>query len=365
MNHSRIFRRGNNTILLIPSIPGGTRSSRSLVVPGEREVPLDPILPPLENPVVPVPEPATLLLIGSGLTTFFARRRRPVSVSQKPFFVSFDSKWRTPTSQASIKNIGVFCRSNSGDHFAPHVRVRLLTVIIAIIAGLAAVLRTPAGLDFQALTASSNEPRMTATLPETGRRWRKCSGALQAPQRWTRAPKLTVLVSVMDYQPGGDVAYMATEERLSDADIAELVRELTDGLAILTANTFEQFSSVSREVVPVGATASVSRPDQIVIGRFNGLRRSMRTLGYGGRRTRKDGTITAGAILLDNEFDRSDARRRLLRTHELGHALGYNHVRSRPSIMNPKIGSEPNAFDHEAAVIAFRPPALAASRQAN
>jgi hypothetical protein len=169
----------------------------------------------------------------------------------------------------------------------------------------------------------------------------------------------------MAYQPGGDVQYMATEERVSDADVAELVRDLTDGLAILTANTFEQFSSVSREVVPAYATVSVSRPDQIVTGRFNGLRRSMKTLGFGGRRTRKDGTIMAGALLLDNEFDRSDAKRRLLRTHELGHALGYNHVRSRPSIMNPEIGAEPNAFDREAAVIAFRPPALIASRQAN
>ena len=168
----------------------------------------------------------------------------------------------------------------------------------------------------------------------------------------------------MNYQPGGDVQYMATEERVSDADIAELVRDLTDGLALLTADTFKQFSSVSREVVPAGTTVSVSRPDQIVIARFNGLRHSTKTLGFGGRRARKDGTITAGAVLLDNEFDRSDAKRRLLRTHELGHALGYNHVRSRPSIMNPKIGSEPNDFYREAAAIAFRPLALVASRQA-
>ena len=169
----------------------------------------------------------------------------------------------------------------------------------------------------------------------------------------------------MDYQAGGNVEYMATEEQVSDADVAELVRDLTDGLTVLTADTFKQFSSVSREVVPTGAMVSVSRPDQIVFARFNGLRRSTKTLGLGGRRTRKNGTITAGAILLDSDFDRSDVKRRLLRTHELGHALGYNHVLSRTSIMNPKIGSEPNDFDREAAVIAFRLPALVASRQAN
>ena len=53
-----------------PGKPGGT------VVPGENEIPFNPIHPPLENPVVPVPEPATLLLIGGGLATLFARRHR-------------------------------------------------------------------------------------------------------------------------------------------------------------------------------------------------------------------------------------------------------------------------------------------------
>ena len=111
-----------------------------------------------------------------------------------------------------------------------------------------------------------------------------------------------------------------------------------------------------------GTTASVSRPDQIVAGRFNGLRRAVNTLGFGGRRARKDGTITAGAILLDRDFDSASTSRRLLRTHELGHALGYNHVHARASIMNPHIGTEPNEFDREAALFAFRAPAIVAVR---
>ena len=188
-------------------------------------------------------------------------------------------------------------------------------------------------------------------------------GSSTAPQRWRQAPKLTVLVSVMEYRPGGDVEYTAMQERLSDAEISELVGDLTDGLSILSANTFEQFSSVTREIVPAGAAASVSRPDQIVIARFSGLRHSVKTLGFGGRRSRRDGTITAGAILLDSEFDRTSVQRRLLRTHELGHALGYNHVYSRTSIMNPQIGTEPNEFDRGAATIAFRAPSVAAARR--
>ena len=242
--------------------------------------------------------------------------------------------------------------------------MRLLTATVAIIAGLAAFSVRPAGMDLQPLTASADGIADSATTGD-GQALQQMLGTSQGPQRWRQAPKLTVLVSVMDYQPGADVQYVATQERVSDADLTELERDLTEGLSLLTANTFERFSSVSREIVQTGIAASVNRPDQIVIARFNGLLSSVKTLGFGGRRTRKDGTITAGAILLDSEFDRTSAKRRLLRTHELGHALGYNHVHARTSIMNPQIGAEPNEFDREAATIAFRAPTVLASRQAH
>ena len=61
-------------------------------------------------------------------------------------------------------------------------------------------------------------------------------------------------------------------------------------------------------------------------------------------------------MYLDRDFDRDDNRRRLLRIHELGHALGYQHVESRSSIMNPSIGPEPTEFDRAGAVIAFSRP---------
>ena len=67
--------------------------------------------------------------------------------------------------------------------------------------------------------------------------------------------------------------------------------------------------------------------------------------------------MVGGAIFLDRDFDCGDGRRRLLRLHELGHALGYQHVKSRTSIMNPAVGSEPTEFDRSGAIIAFqRPP---------
>ena len=239
--------------------------------------------------------------------------------------------------------------------------MRVFAGSIAVVVWLGAVIAEPADMEFHPLTETS-DGLMEGRGARDVQALKEMFGSARRPQRWRQPPALTILASVMEYQPGGDVEYVATRERLSDADVAELVHDLTGGLAVLTANTFEQFSSVRYEVVPAGETANVSRPDQIVAGRFDGLKRSAKMLGFGGRRARKDGTITAGAILLDSEFDATSTRRRLLRTHELGHALGYNHVHSRVSVMNPRIGTEPNDFDREAAFIAFRAPASVASR---
>lgn len=180
-------------------------------------------------------------------------------------------------------------------------------------------------------------------------------------QRWLRAPQLKIVTSVMIYRPGGLVEYTATSEELTEAEIAELENDLTDALRALTAATFEQFSSVEKESVTPGSVVNIGRPGSIVVGRFKGLREIEKTVGLGGLKARMDGTITAAAIILDSEFDRG-AQRRLLRTHELGHALGYSHVRSRPSIMNLHIGSDMNDLDREAAAIAFRAPTVVAAR---
>jgi predicted Zn-dependent protease len=52
--------------------------------------------------------------------------------------------------------------------------------------------------------------------------------------------------------------------------------------------------------------------------------------------------------MLDADFDRQSSQRFLLRTHELGHALGYHHVESRPSVMNPRVGNSMTEFDRNA-----------------
>jgi len=173
-------------------------------------------------------------------------------------------------------------------------------------------------------------------------------------QRWSAAPELVVLGSVMEYRVGERADYVATDATLSDAEIDQIVRDLTKSLALLTGNRFEGFSAVIRERPHPGHSTRVTRANQIVVGRYQGVRAQLNTIGLGGRAARSDGTITAAAILLDDDFDRTSALRRLLRMHELGHALGYNHVQSRVSIMNPRIGPEPTEFDLRAAAAAFR-----------
>jgi hypothetical protein len=106
-----------------------------------------------------------------------------------------------------------------------------------------------------------------------------------------------------------------------------------------------------------GDRVSVFRTGKIVVGQYNGIVSIAGTIGYGTWAETADGRIVGGAMFLDRDFDHEDSRRRLLRIHELGHALGYHHVTSRVSIMNPSIGADPTEFDRAAGLIGFqRPP---------
>jgi hypothetical protein len=172
-------------------------------------------------------------------------------------------------------------------------------------------------------------------------------------QHWTHAPELVILTSVMEYRAGAATTYVATGVSLSPEEVAELTTDLTAALSALSDDRFEAFAAIHRELVPSGMEARIARPGQIVVGRFRGLRTLLNEIGLGGRTSRSDGTISSGAIVLDSDYDAHSSLRRLLRTHELGHALGFNHVRSRASIMNPRIGSGLTEFDRRIASVGF------------
>lgn len=175
-------------------------------------------------------------------------------------------------------------------------------------------------------------------------------------QRWTSRPALVILAAVMDYRNGSDQNYSATNEQLTDTEIEQLKAHLNEGLAFLTGSTFTSFASLEIERPSGGTRVNTLRPGTIVVGRYNGIMNLAKTIGYGMWSEQPNGSIGGGAIYLDRNFDKDDSRRRLLRIHELGHALGYQHVESRTSIMNPSIGPEPTEFDRAGALIAFARP---------
>lgn len=173
--------------------------------------------------------------------------------------------------------------------------------------------------------------------------------------RWTTRPSLVVLGTVMNYRGAGET-YEATGEQLTDDEVSQTIAHYTEGLALLTGNTYTSFDSVDVERPSSGTRVSPFRANTIVVGRYIGIVSFAKTIGYGQWSEMSDGRINGGATFLDRDFDRNDSRRRLLRIHELGHALGYQHVESRASIMNPSIGPEPTDFDRAGAIIAFKRP---------
>jgi hypothetical protein len=178
-------------------------------------------------------------------------------------------------------------------------------------------------------------------------------GAAGHRETWTAAPTLLIETSIMDYASGNlSTGFVATLERMSDDDVAQLAADFTDALRNLTAGTISDFHTVAIDAAPAGQIVRVLRPGQIVVGRFRGVQAKTGNLGYGGRLTR-NGTIRQAAVVLDATFDSQSTQRALLRTHELGHALGFNHVESRPSVMNPRVGNSITAFDRVAIRTAF------------
>ena len=165
---------------------------------------------------------------------------------------------------------------------------------------------------------------------------------------WRAEPALVIISPVLDYSTNNVMSgYRASRETLSDADATAIALELTEAMQDLTDGAFENFHTINVEQVAAGETVKVFRPGTIVVARYHSLRAFTGNIGYGGRSTR-NGTINAATVMLDNDFDRSSAVRYVLRTHELGHALGYHHVVSRPSVMNAKVGQGLTEFDRTA-----------------
>ena len=173
-------------------------------------------------------------------------------------------------------------------------------------------------------------------------------------RRWRAAPPLVIERQALQVSSVDTAKGTALDDRMSDDELKSLLTDLRWALPRLTGDTFRAFDGVTERVTDPGQVSTLLTRGSITVVRVEGLARATGTWGWARWLFERDGTVVGGVIMLDLEFDRSDSPyRRSLRAHELGHTLGYAHVSSATSVMNPDARLEPTAFDRAATRIAF------------
>lgn len=176
-------------------------------------------------------------------------------------------------------------------------------------------------------------------------------------RRWTTTPALRLQTRTLTFEDVNQADAVAEDVAWSDGEVAVVETDLLWALPQLTGGTFQAFSSTTRQTAAVGERVSLLNTGVITVARMRGLRNRTGFAGYGRWQFQNDGTVVGGSVMLDYDFELlAPDQRRAVRAHELGHALGYDHVSSVPSLMNATGRSAPVTFDLEATTIAFRRP---------
>ncbi len=172
--------------------------------------------------------------------------------------------------------------------------------------------------------------------------------------RWTSAPPLAIERRVLAFEGVEMSEGTALEATMTEAEADGIGDDLSWALPQLTGGAFAAFSGVSRATAAVGDRVAVLRANVITVARVEGLFEQTGFEGYGRWLVRSDGTVIGGLVMIDRGFDATATpARRVLRAHELGHALGYHHLTRRSSIMSPVGPVAPTPFDLDAFRIAF------------
>jgi hypothetical protein len=175
-------------------------------------------------------------------------------------------------------------------------------------------------------------------------------------QRWTSAPPLRIISNVIQFNSTGPT-YTATSEALTPAEIQGITSDLSYGLPLLTGNVFQSFAGVSTQTVAAGEAVTLLTEGRITFARCSGLSAARGSAGYGQWLFRSDDVVTGGMLCIDRDFDLSGSTFALgVRLHELGHALGAEHVTAKDHVlMNPTISvNDVSQWDRDAAKIAFQ-----------
>lgn len=184
--------------------------------------------------------------------------------------------------------------------------------------------------------------------------------------RWTSAPALVLQRRALRFTNLTDMSYTATSTVMPEGEADAILSDLGWALPQLSATVFPAFASVQQETAAEGDAVAAFRPGIVVVALAEGLTAATSYAGYTRWGWNGSGEMVDALIVIDRGFDGSSSPyRRTVRAHELGHALGYNHVTARPSVMDAMATTEPNQFDRDGARIAFQRPVLNRSPDAD
>jgi hypothetical protein len=132
---------------------------------------------------------------------------------------------------------------------------------------------------------------------------------------------------------------------------------MTWALPQLTGGAFQSFSSVTMDSPLAGASVTTLTPGVITFARFVDVQVGVGSPGNTFFEGSQDSSVLDSVIMIDETFEQlNPALTRSLRSHELGHALGYNELSDPPSVMDPDRFLLPTEFDRTATSVVFQRP---------
>ena len=180
---------------------------------------------------------------------------------------------------------------------------------------------------------------------------------LRAPilRRWVTAPPLLIERRTLQYADVNASSATSVGTVMTDAEHDGLLSDLRSALGSMTGDAAYGFASVTSQQSPQGTSVTLLNTGRITVARLSGLTQGTGFWGYGRWQSNGRGEIISGIVMLDRDFDAgTNPSVRTLRAHELGHALGYNHVTGRASVMNSSATLAPTPFDLDAFRLAFQ-----------
>lgn len=173
--------------------------------------------------------------------------------------------------------------------------------------------------------------------------------------RWTTQPNLIIQRNLLDYadDAGG---FMVLNEAISDADLSCVEARAREAVSLISGSALSAGTSTTAAAT-AGTRVEGTAAGAITVWAARNLGGSA---GRGGISYRIPGlTVAAGVVFLEvaqpgNPNQASCAGNVNVLRHEIGHALGYQHVTTRASVMQPTNAPAPTDFDRQAFTVFYK-----------